>query len=164
MYYIWDHIRKLRDKLRAAPRIPKLIIWFMENRLAKWSIDGKPRRILHDDTKCLDDMQSILDHLACVTNVTKAHIRLPPSLKHNEGVRQMATNVVETMEGKGTLAKLQELALGDYLLLGDRKRQLKRATAEIKMAKLNAVTQDGEDGSPGLTGFNLPRSGHTTSR
>ena len=164
MYYIWDHIRKLRDKLRAAPRIPKLIIWFMENRLAKWSVDGKLRRILHDDIQCLDDMQSILDHLACVTNVTKAHIRLPPSLRHNEGVRQLATNVVETMEGKGTLAKLQELALGDYLLLGDRKRQLKRATAEIKMAKLNAVTQDGEDESPRLTGFNLPRSGHTTSR
>ncbi len=165
MYYIWDHIRKLRDELRAAPRIPKLIIWFMENRLAKWSVDGKPRRILHDDdTQLLDDMESILDHFACITNVTKAHIRLPPSLKHNEGLRQCAACVIETMEGKGTLAKLKEFALGDYLLLGDRKRQLKRATAEIKMATLNAVTQEGEDGSPRLTGFNLPRSGPTSSR
>ena len=76
----------------------------------------------------------------------------------------MATNVIETMEGKGILVKLQELALGDYLLLKDRKRQLKQATAEIKMIKLNVVTQDGEDESPGLTGFNLPRSDHTTSR
>jgi len=58
----------------------------------------------------------------CVTNVTKAHIRLPPSLKHNEGVRQCAACVIETMEGKGTLAKLKEFALGDYLLLGDRNR------------------------------------------
>ena len=164
MYYIWNHIRKLRDELRAAPRIPKLIIWFMENRLAKWSVGGKPRRILHDDTQRLDDMESILDHFACVTNVTKAHIRLPPSLKHNEGVRQCAACVIETMEGKGTLAKLKEFALGDYLMLGDRKRQLKRATAEIKMATLNAVTQDGEDGSPRLTGFKLPRSSPTSSR
>ena len=137
----------------------------MENRLVKWFVDGKPRSILHDDdTQFLDDMESILDHFVCVNNVAKAHIRLPPSLKHNEGVRQWAACVIETVEGKYALAELEELTLGDYLLLGDRKRQLKRASAEIKMATLNAATQDDEHGSPRLTGFNLPRSGPTSSR
>lgn len=147
MYYIWDHIRKLRDDLRAAPRIPKLGIWFIENRLAKWSLNGKPRRILHDDdTRLLDDMESILDHFACVNNVTKAYIRLPPSLKHNEGVRRDAAFVIDTMEGKGPVAKPRDLDLCDTLLYGDRKRQLSRATAKIKLAKRTVVTRDGDHG------------------
>ena len=162
MYYILDHIRKLCDKLRAVLRIPKIIIWFMENRLAKWSVDGKPRHILSDHSDVLGDMIEILDYFACVTNVTKAHMRLPPSLKHDEWLRQTAINVIETMEGKGTLDYQRDLTLCHCFLTGARKRQLIRATAETKKAKRNAATRDSEDGSLKLTGFNLPRSDPTS--
>lgn len=57
----------------------------MANRLTKWSVDSRPQRILHDDdTRLLDDMDSILGHFAYVTNANKAHIHLPPSLKRGE--------------------------------------------------------------------------------
>ena len=149
MYYIWDHLRQLTDRLRAATRIPKLVMWFVENKFANWSIDGQPRRILYgDDTEFFDDMASIFDQFSYVTNVTKAHIRLPPSLKHDEDVRDHAAFMIDTMEGKWTGFKPDKFHYAESLALEDRKQKLKEATAEIKMAKLNAVIQDANDGSP----------------
>ena len=99
MFHIYEHIRKLRDKLRAAPQIPKLLIWFKENKLVKWSEDGKPRRTLEElDEYVRDDMEIVLDHFARITNVKKANVRLPPTLQRNERVRQYASLVLQRME------------------------------------------------------------------
>lgn len=99
MFHIYEHIRKLRDKLRAAPQIPKLLIWFKEDKLVKWSEDGKPRRTLQElDEYVRDDMEIVLDLFARITNVKKANVRLPPTLQRNDRVRQYASLVLERME------------------------------------------------------------------
>ncbi|MCJ1230817.1 hypothetical protein MMC12_007491 [Toensbergia leucococca] len=138
MYRIWDHIRKLRDKLRH-PRIQKLMIWFVESKLAKWSQDGEPRYVL-DRINLRDDMRLILDHFICIKPVTKARMRLPPSLNRNDEVKQYASCVIE-----GTLVKSGLFTVGmDPLLSKTTERDLKKATALIARAKLDAITCNGE--------------------
>lgn len=150
IFYIWDHLRKLRDDLRAAARIPKLVVWFKENEIATWCQDGAPRSFLSsygvtDPLFC--DIAELLDHFACVTNVTKAHIRLPPSLTRNEQndeLRWHALYVMETMEGEGTLADDARHTLSlDSHTERHVESDLKVRTAQIARDKLNAITHNG---------------------
>lgn len=87
MYYIRCRLREIREELRAALGIQELLIYFTENNLAKWTHDGGPRHDL-SESKETDPLQShiakMLDRFACVSNVTRARIRLPPSLERNE--------------------------------------------------------------------------------
>lgn len=140
MYYIWDHIRKLRDELRAVQRIPKLDIWFTENRLAKWSLDGEPRAFLYDnDAELPTDIEMILNHFACVNNVTKAYIRLPSSLKQDEFLLHRVASAIEDMEGGVTIAESRDLYLPDYFLYSEKKQNLLRASGKIELTKRQVV-------------------------
>jgi hypothetical protein len=149
MFYIWDHLRKLRDDLRAVARIPKLVVWFKENDIATWCQDGAPRYILTpsgevDPLWC--DIVQLLDHFACITNVTKAHMRLPPSLTRNEqndGLRERALCVMETMEGEGTLADEESYILSLESPERHLEDYLKLQTAQIARNKLNTITYNG---------------------
>ena len=120
MYCIRCRLREIREELRAASGIQELLIYFTANNPAKWTHDGGPRHDL-SERKETDPLQSdiakMLDHFACVTNVTKARIRLPPSLERNEQndtLRWHAIGVIETMQGEGTLADEQCSTLADY--------------------------------------------------
>ena len=150
MFYIHCRLRMLRDELRAVLHIPKLRIWFLENDLAKWTQDGVLRFDLSDpgETDPLEsDLAKVLGHFACVTNVTKAQIRLPRSLTRNEQNDELkwhASDAIETMQGEGTLAYRQELTLSDYQMEDRHEEHFKMATAQKARAKLDAITLDGQ--------------------
>ena len=149
MFHIHCHLRILRDELRAVSHIPKLRIWFLENDYAKWTQDGGLRFVLSDpeERDPLDsDLAKILDHFACVTNVTKAHIRLPRSLTRNEPndvLRWHGSDAIDTMQGEGTLAYRQEYTLSDYRMKDWNEKCFKKATAQKARAKLDTITRDG---------------------
>ena len=87
MYYIRYRVREIREELRAASGVQELIIYFTEKSLAKWTQDGGPRHDLSrpgETDPLQSDIAKMLDHFACVTNITKARIRPPPSLECNE--------------------------------------------------------------------------------
>ena len=147
MYNINYYLTELRDELRTASvGISTLVVFFRENEIAKWTQDGLPRFDLSEpgETNPLwTDLAGVLDHFACVTNVTKAQIRLPPSLKsceQNHEVRYHAMDVCDTMEGKGTLADEADYTLSDYNISYLTEKGLKRATAQKVRAKLDAIT------------------------
>ena len=154
MYNINCHIRDLRNELRATSvGIASLTIWFRENEIAKWTRDdGQARFDLDEDGDeshpLCSDIAKILYHFACVTNVTKAQIHLPPSLERcdkNDEVRRHAMNVTDAMEGKGTLADRMDYTLADHDISDMEERYLVFATAEKARAKLDAITFDGHD-------------------
>lgn len=137
MYNINYYLTELRNELRATSvGISILVIFFKENKIAKWTQDGRPRFDLSEpgDTDPLfSDIAKVLDHFACVTNVTKVQIGLPHSLKSCEQydeVRCHAMNVCDTMEGKGTLAKEADYTLSDYGISHLTEEVLKTATAQ----------------------------------
>lgn len=136
MYSIRCRLREIREELRAASGIQELLIYFTENNPAKWTHDGGPRHDLSEpeETDPLQsDIAKMLDHFACVTNVTKARIRLPPSLERNEQndiLRWHAIGVIETMQGEGTLADEQSSTLADYKISDMDERHFKRVTAQ----------------------------------
>ena len=145
MYNIYYHVRELRDKLRATTGgIPRLVIDFMENEIAKWTRDGQPRFDLEYEPRFQDifgsDVAQILDHFTCVTNVTKAYINLPPSSKDYE---DLADRVCETMEGHDTLAHHIKYILSDHGISEFEERYFKRLTAVKARAKLDALTING---------------------
>lgn len=103
MLYLHEHLRKLRDKLRAGPQIPQLSIRFRENWIVKWSEESQPREALIDyDRYTRDDMQIVLDLFAYITNVNKVKILLPPTLRWHQSLREYASLVIWRME-KGFL-------------------------------------------------------------
>ena len=143
MYYINRHLLKLREQLRAVTvGIPKLIIHFKESEIAKWTQDGEPRFELErgKSDERWSDIARVLDHFACVTSVTKAHVILPPSLK---GFRWYALAACRVMEGKGTFADELEHSLAhddnDCWL----EHYYKFLTAERLRAKLDRLTYNG---------------------
>ena len=99
MLYLHEHLRKLRNKLRAGSRIPKLRICFRENELVKWSHEKQPRQTLKDHDLCKrNDMEIVLDLFSRITNVDKVTILLPRSLKWHADIRKYAGRVRLRME------------------------------------------------------------------
>lgn len=153
MFYIHRHLCILRDELRAVSHIPKLTIRFVESSLAKWTQDGAPRFDLSNPGETeplLSDFAKVLDHFACITNITDAHIYLPSSLKHlkckeqYEELKWHASDVIETMRGEGTLACFQKYTLNDFPEGSLSETSFQRATAQKARAKLDAITLDGQ--------------------
>ena len=154
MFYIHCHLRLLRDTLRAASHIPKLRIWFLENNIAKWTQAGGQLRFDLSDPGENDplysDLAKVLDHFACITNVTEVKIRLPPSLAHqkenepNDRLRWHASDTIETMRGEGTLAYWQDTTLSDYGMEAWDETGFKKATAQKARAKLDIITLGGQ--------------------
>ena len=99
MFHLYKPLRTLREKLRAGPQIPKLLILFKEYKLVKWSDEGQPRCTLQDlEEYFRDDMELVLDQFARITNVESANVRLPPTLQQYVIVRQYACRVLQRME------------------------------------------------------------------
>ena len=150
MFNILRHVRMLRDELRAVSHIPKLTIWFLENKIAKWTKDGGPRFDLSapgEKEPLESDFAKVLEEFACVTNVTAVKMRLPPSLPRNQQNDDLiwhASDTIETMQGEGNLAYLQEYTLSDCGLESWEETHLKSVTAQKARAKLDAITFDGE--------------------
>ena len=154
MYNINCHIRDLRNELRATSvGIASLTIRFRENEMAKWTRDdGQTRFDLDEDGDeshpLCSDIAKILYHFACVTNVTEAQMRLPPSLKRYDQydeVRRHAMDVTDAMEGNGTLAHEMDDIMADRGISDWKELWFKQITAEKARAKLDAITSDGHD-------------------
>lgn len=66
----------------------------------KWSQNGMPYSNLMSHGKhARDDMDIALYSFACLTNIKKAIIRLPPTLQHNDEVTRYASRAIRRMEG-----------------------------------------------------------------
>ena len=101
MLYLHSHLKRLRDELRKGPQLHHLSIHFLENREVEWAKNGLPRaRLSGHDYQCRNDMEILLDHLAFITNVDKATVRLPPSLAQNEHIDTHLFFVIDRMEGR----------------------------------------------------------------
>lgn len=147
MYNINYYLTELRNELRATSvGISTLVIFFQESKIAKWTQDGQLRFDLGEPgnhNPLFSDIAKVLDHFACVTNVTKVRIDLPHSLQSCEEydeVRCHAMKVCNTMEGYGTLVREAKYTLSDHDISHLKEQLLKAATAEKARAKLDAIT------------------------
>lgn len=153
MYNIICHLKDLRNKLRATSvGIASLVIWFRENRIAKWTRDdGRARFDLNPHAENENDPRSsdigkVLYQFACVTNLTKAQICLPPSLNRcdkDDEVRRQAMNVLDAMEGRSVLADELHHIRSDYGTSDLIEWCMKVNTAQKAKAKLDAITSNG---------------------
>ena len=115
--------------------MPNLIISFKENNIARWTKDGQVRIGLSDSGEIdplWSDFARVLNPFVCVTNFTKAQVRLPPSSKgygKYDELKWHAMDVSDTMFDHA-ISDLEEI-------------HLKTATAQIARAKLDAITLDG---------------------
>lgn len=145
-YYLTELRRKLRD---SSVGIERMVIVFRENKIAKWTQDGRLRFDLGEvgqTSPLFSDIALALHHFACVTNVTKARIGLPHSLEsceHYDEVRSHAMDVTNAMEGKGTLTVAEKYTLSYWNTSVLMEIILKVATAQKARAKLDAITSNG---------------------
>ena len=104
MVYIWRHVKKLCEDLQSVSCLQRLSIQFMENEYAAWSLDGKPLDTMHvhecfwhepGDADSFEILR-VLDLFTLLTNVTKAQIHLPDSLKHDTNL-QNDLHLIEEM-------------------------------------------------------------------
>ena len=151
MYNIKCHLQDLRRELRATSvGIASLVIWFRENEIAKWTQDDGQARFDLDPgaenyPQC-SDIGKALYLFALVTNVTKAQIRLPPSLDRshkNDEVRRQAMDVLDAMEGRRALADELHYIMSNYGTSDAGEWCIKVNTAQIARAKLDAITSNG---------------------
>ena len=146
-YNINCHIRDLRNELRATSvGIASLIIRFRENKIAKWTRDDGQARFDLDLNPRFSDIGKVLHQFACVTNVTKAQICLPPSLNRydkNDEVKRQAMDVLDAMEGNGPLAHELHYTMGGFGTSDLEEWYFKRVTTQEARAKLDAITFDG---------------------
>ena len=151
MYNIRCHLQGLRKELRATSAgIASLVIWFRENEIAKWTQDdGQARFDLESNAEKnprFSDIGKVLYQFAFVTNVTKAQIRLPPSLDRsdkNDEVRRQAMDVLDEMEGSSTPADALHCYMSDYGTSDVAEWRMKINTAQKARAKLDAITSNG---------------------
>ena len=146
MYYIHRHLRDLREELCALTvSIPMMVIEFKESEIAKWTLNGEPRfELTPYEIYPLDiesDIVRVLDHFACVTCVTKAIIRLPPSL--NEGFEEHASAVGRVMEGKGIFDDELEHYMAEDEISDKDEELWKWRIAERVRKKLDSITANG---------------------
>jgi hypothetical protein len=85
--YIYCHLRRLRDDLRAVTCLPEFYLLFLESSIAFWSNNGKPLNWLDTDPEPAgfwqtidNDIDRILDLFVCLDNIVSVHICLPDSL------------------------------------------------------------------------------------
>lgn len=158
MYYIYDHLRQLRNDLRALPQVPKLDLVFLENSVATWSSHGKLLKWLamydsyNDEELEYTDIGYIFDMFERLVNVVTARIYLPDSLlvdaKYSE-LRTHARNTEDLMMGifKGESdtesEELEKIEILPEDCLEGAELYLQRATAKIARAKLDAITDYG---------------------
>lgn len=163
-YYIYEHLRLLREDLRAISQVPKLDLVFLENSIATWfSDDGElPNWLGIDEPTSAEgpmytDIGHILDLFDRLTNVGTAHICLPDSLLGDgryQELRDYANDRQRIMMGTITPEPDPEMEKVNAILEKHRKDQnqsedfieyaescLKLATARIARKKLESITK-----------------------
>lgn len=163
-YCIYEHLRLLRQDLRAIPRIPKLDLVFLENSIATWtSDDGKLPNLLgifdpeSAEGPLYTDIGQMLELFERLANVNTARIYLPASFTADERYQEMrdyAEEIEGIMTGAIVLkpdpkteendAKVEKYRIEhnfpeDYIECAE--SSLKRATARIAREKLKALTK-----------------------
>lgn len=84
-YYIYEHLRLLREDLRGFSRVPKLDVIFLENNVGTWIENGKLSNSLGiDDPESAEgpifsDMGLMMKLFERLTNVETARIFIPDS-------------------------------------------------------------------------------------
>ena len=163
VYYIYEHLRLLREDLRAIPRIPKLDLIFLENSIAAWSSDdGKLTKWLEfedpSEGALFSDMSLMLELFERLTNVSTARIYLPGSFTGDERYQEMrvhAQQVTGIMTGAiipkspDAQTKADDAILEKHRIERNRPEDyidcaescLKRATARIAREKLKTLTK-----------------------
>lgn len=161
-YWIYEHLRLLREDLRTIPRIPKLDLVFLENDIATWSNhDDKLSKWLEIDDPTppedpmFTDIGHMLDLFDRLTNVSKARICLPDSFtddKRYQDLRDYAQTTEEIMMGTFVLPEVEltkdDVILENYRLrnnlpedhINDAESHLKLITARIARKKLKTIT------------------------
>ena len=151
MYNIICHLRDLRNELRATSSgVANLIIWFKENKIAKWTRDDGQVRFDLDPMAPYHPRSNIISKVlyqfACVTNVTKAEVYLPLSLIRNDEldeVRWHVKDVIDIMQGKYPLADEFYYSLANLGISDVNECFWKRITAQKARMKLDAITSNG---------------------
>lgn len=163
-YWIYEHLRLLREDLRAISRVPKLDLVFLENDIATWVTgDGKlPDWLGIDDPLSLEgpmftDIGHMLDLFERLTNVGTAWICLPGSFTGDAQYQELHDYARET-EGimMGTIIPEHDDESEEINAILEKHRKennqpqdyidcaelcLKRATARIARKKLATITK-----------------------
>lgn len=170
VYWIYEHLRLLREDLRIVPRISKLDLVFLENDIATWfNDDGKCSKWLEDIDESLTataeepfstDISFMLRLFHRLTNVTTARIRFPDSISStftSDEQYQELRDYAQKTEGimMGTIAPpkfeltkddlwLQNYRLQDNLpedYIDGGESRLKLATARMARKRLKTITK-----------------------
>ena len=104
MLYIWRRAQKLCDDLRAIKQVPQLSVHFEEDDIAAWSTKGIPHQSMgivpwwkHPKNNDIGQLIHLFAHL---TNVTKARISLPSSLRSHDMLTRWAKYTEGSMMGR----------------------------------------------------------------
>ena len=104
--HIWRRVQKLCNELHAMQQVHDLSVHFKEDSIATWSINSIPHQTAgicinpKKPEEAIDcDVGQMLMLFARLTNVTKARIILPPSLRTNKSLKRFARTTHGTMTG-----------------------------------------------------------------
>lgn len=100
MVHIWKNVRKISGELSRLSKLQHISVYFMENKYAAWSLDGKPRDTLglnYSSDQSPSDIIHILDLFKLLTNVAKTRIHLPDSLAEDVSLQKLRQETEDVM-------------------------------------------------------------------
>lgn len=161
-YYIYEHLRLLREDLRGFSRIPKLDVVFLENNVGTWIENGKLSNSLGIDDPAsaagpdFSDMSLMMELFERLTNVGTARIFIPDSFvgERYQELRELVQTTEEIIMGTWDPEPDAEMEQIDAILEKIRIRRnlpedfieyaepiLKVRTARIARKKLQTTTK-----------------------
>lgn len=159
MLYIWDHLRRLRNRLRKCAMIRKLSLDFLDNELFTWATEVARRapcdfypssrarfsdRSIEDPP--YDDWKDCLDLFKTLTNVQTVTMAIPKSFPCDTEhlyLQHHAVCVMQIMEG--VKPPLKGLTFRENLDWWSLEKDHKRYTARNALCKLRDLTNRGKD-------------------
>lgn len=161
-YYVYEHLRLLREDLRGFSRVPKLDVIFLENNVGTWMENGKLSNSLGiDDPESAEgppfsDMGRMMELFERLTNVETARIFIPDSFvgERYQELREYAQRTEEIIMGTWAPEPDAEMEQLDAILEKHRIKKnlpedfieyaepiLKIRTARIARKKLQTATK-----------------------
>lgn len=140
----------VRNTIASFWKPQHLSIVFMENDIASWSHNSKPRESMQlwgysYSGADYSDIVFVMDTFDSLANITKATIQLPASFSCDEYLQKYRWNVEKMMMGPPDEDVISVYALMEELVnkINEAEPLLKEATGKVSRATIEAISENG---------------------
>ena len=141
MVRIWENLRPLLYEARHTPDLRIIVVNFMENNLANWTVRGVARNST-GLAKSASDVTLLIDLYDLIRSEIKVEFRLPHSLSHSS--KRYIDRYINKHSKDVTFQRFEVLAGQMHTTMNLMRPALKRMDERIRVAKCNGNYKQGK--------------------